>query len=124
MVRYTVPRMLRSVTLPFGGLLVALALVTLAPPLARPAPAGDPPAPAPTRPIAQAERSLVGQMLVATEALQSPAFARTVVYMVRHHAYGAFASTRAARSRPAEGSCCIPRSTRRTGPSAWPTTWR
>jgi hypothetical protein len=31
--------MLRSVTLPFGGLLVALALVTLAPPLARPAPA-------------------------------------------------------------------------------------
>jgi putative transcriptional regulator len=90
MVRYTVPRMLRSVTLPFGGLLVALALVTLAPPLARPAPAGDPPAPAPTRPIAQAERSLVGQMLVATEALQSPAFARTVVYMVRHDADGAF----------------------------------
>lgn len=82
--------MLRSVTLPFGGLLVALALVTLAPPLARPAPAGDPPAPAPTRPIAQAERSLVGQMLVATEALQSPAFARTVVYMVRHDADGAF----------------------------------
>jgi len=82
--------MLRSVTLPFGGLLVALALVTLAPPLARPAPAGDPPAPAPTRPIAQAERSLVGQMLVATEALQSPAFARTVVYMVRHDADGGF----------------------------------
>ena len=90
MVRYTVPRMLRSVVVPFGGLLVALALVTLVPPVARPAPAGGPPAPLPIRSIAQAEHSLVGQMLVATEALQSPAFARTVVYVVRHDADGAF----------------------------------
>lgn len=82
--------MLRSVTVPFGGLLVALALVTLVPPVARPAPAGGPSSPLRTRSIAQAEGSLVGQMLVATEALQSPAFARTVVYVVRHDADGAF----------------------------------
>lgn len=40
-------------------------------------------------PIAQAEKSLAGQFLVATEALRDPRFARTVVYMARHDASGA-----------------------------------
>ena len=75
---------------PVGGLMVALALVTLVGFPARPAPAAGPAAPDPVRPIAQGERSLAGQMLVATEALQSPAFARTVVYVVSHDAEGAF----------------------------------
>ena len=90
MVRYTVPRMLRPGTVPFGGPLVALALVALVVAAARPAPAGAPPAPTPVRSVAQAERNLVGQLLVATEALQSPVFARSVVYVVRHDADGAF----------------------------------
>jgi putative transcriptional regulator len=81
--------MLRPVAVPFVGLLVALALVTLGGPPVRSAPAVAP-APAPDRAMAQAERSLAGQMLVATEALQAEAFARTVVYVVRHDADGAF----------------------------------
>lgn len=40
-------------------------------------------------PIAQADQSLAGQFLVATEALRDPRFARTVVYMVQHDASGA-----------------------------------
>jgi putative transcriptional regulator len=39
--------------------------------------------------IAQADKSLAGQFLVATEALRDPRFARTVIYMVRHDASGA-----------------------------------
>jgi putative transcriptional regulator len=40
-------------------------------------------------PLAQADKSLAGQFLVATEALRDPRFARTVIYMVRHDASGA-----------------------------------
>jgi putative transcriptional regulator len=41
------------------------------------------------RAIAQANRSLAGQFLVATDTLRDPRFARTVIYMVRHDAAGA-----------------------------------
>jgi len=40
-------------------------------------------------PIAQADESLAGHFLVATETLRDPRFARTVIYMVRHDASGA-----------------------------------
>ena len=40
-------------------------------------------------PIAQADKSLAGQFLVATETLRDPRFARTVIYMVRHDGSGA-----------------------------------
>lgn len=70
--------------------LAALMLVASAGPPVRPAPAAGPPAPAPHQAIAQAPHGLAGQMLVATEALQSPVFARSVVYVVRHDADGAF----------------------------------
>jgi len=40
-------------------------------------------------PITQADKSLAGQFLVATETLRDPRFARTVIYMVRHDASGA-----------------------------------
>ncbi len=40
-------------------------------------------------PSAQADKSLAGQFLVATETLRDPRFARTVIYMVRHDASGA-----------------------------------
>jgi len=43
----------------------------------------------PPRAVAQATPGLAGQFLVATEALRAPAFARTVIYMVRHDASGA-----------------------------------
>jgi putative transcriptional regulator len=46
------------------------------------------PDPAP-RGLAQGGPSLAGQFLVATEELRAPAFARTVIYMVRHDATGA-----------------------------------
>jgi putative transcriptional regulator len=35
-------------------------------------------------------RSLAGRLLVATDALRDPRFARTVIYLVRHNARGAF----------------------------------
>lgn len=41
------------------------------------------------RAIAPAGSSLAGQLLVATETLQDPRFARTVIYIVRHDATGA-----------------------------------
>jgi putative transcriptional regulator len=74
--------MSRVVAVPFGALLCALALVALLAP-ARPVRGGG-------RALAQANRSLAGQLLVATEGLQDPRFTRTVVYMVRHDAAGAF----------------------------------
>ena len=79
MVRYTVPRMPRVVAVPLGALLCALALLAPAGPVRGVAPA-----------VAQADRGLAGQLLVATEGLQDPRFARTVVYVVRHDADGAF----------------------------------
>jgi putative transcriptional regulator len=75
---------------PFGVLLVALALVTLVAPSARPSPADGRPGHAPARSLAQTERTLAGQLLVATETLQGPVFERSVVYVVRHDADGAF----------------------------------
>ena len=90
MVRYTVPRMHRPGPVPFGALLVALALVALVAPSARPSPTDGRPGPAPTRSLAQASASLAGQLLVATEKLQGPVFERSVVYVVRHDADGAF----------------------------------
>jgi putative transcriptional regulator len=55
--------------------------------------AGEAPSSPPTaraeRAIAQAGPSLAGQLLVATETLQDPRFARTVIYIVRHDATGA-----------------------------------
>ena len=35
-------------------------------------------------------RSLTGRLLVATDTLRDPRFARTVIYIVRHRAEGAF----------------------------------
>lgn len=64
------------------GLVAGLAWVGATPssPGASPAPGG----------LAQgAGPALVGQFLVATEALRAPAFARTVIYMVRDDANGA-----------------------------------
>ena len=40
-------------------------------------------------PLAQADKSLLGQFLVATDTLRDPRFARTVIYMVRHDGSGA-----------------------------------
>jgi putative transcriptional regulator len=37
-----------------------------------------------------ARRSLAGRLLVATEALRDPRFAKTVIYVVRHNEKGAF----------------------------------
>jgi len=37
-----------------------------------------------------ARRSLAGRLLVATDVLRDPRFARTVIYVVRHNAEGAF----------------------------------
>jgi putative transcriptional regulator len=37
-----------------------------------------------------AHRSLAGRLLVATEALRDPRFAKTVIYIVRHNEKGAF----------------------------------
>jgi putative transcriptional regulator len=56
-------------------LLAALLVVTAA---------ADGPAQAPTR------RPLTGRLLVATDSLRDPRFARTVIYIVRHRAEGAF----------------------------------
>ena len=39
-------------------------------------------------PLAQSRQSLAGQLLVATEQLGDPRFARTVVYLARHDATG------------------------------------
>jgi putative transcriptional regulator len=39
---------------------------------------------------AQAPRSLTGRLLVATDAMGDPRFARTVIYLVRHDERGAF----------------------------------
>ena len=39
---------------------------------------------------APGHRSLTGRLLVATEALRDPRFARTVIYLVRHNEEGAF----------------------------------
>lgn len=88
MVRYTVPRMLRVVAVPFRTLLCALALIALVAPAARSTPPNAGPRTAPA--LAQTGRSLAGQLLVATEGLQGSPFARTVVYVVRHDAGGAF----------------------------------
>jgi len=71
--------MFRVVAVPFAALLCALALL---------APPG--PVRGMSRALAQADRSLAGQLLVATEGLQDPRFAHTVVYVVRHDADGAF----------------------------------
>ena len=73
------------VAVPFGALLCALAVVAL-PVLSVPASAGR----GMGRALVQADRSLAGQFLVATEGMQDPRFARTVVYVVRHDADGAF----------------------------------
>jgi putative transcriptional regulator len=71
--------MIRSLLLGFGvGWLLALTAVSPASP--RPAPDGA---------LAQARRSLAGQLLVATEDLRDPRFARTVVYLAKHDATGA-----------------------------------
>ncbi len=61
-----------------AAILIALAILSLP----SPARAGG-------GPLAQADKSLAGQFLVATEALRDPRFARTVIYMVRHDASGA-----------------------------------
>jgi len=63
------------------GVLAGLAWAGLAP--TSPAAAGA------GRTIAQADQSLAGQFLVATDTLRDPRFARTVIYMVRHDATGA-----------------------------------
>jgi len=83
MVRYTVPRMPRVVAVPFRALLCALALIALVAPPARSTQSY-------AGPLAQTGQSLAGQLLVATEGLQGSPFARTVVYVVRHDAGGAF----------------------------------
>jgi len=41
------------------------------------------------RAVAQSDPGLAGQFLVATDALRTPSFARTVIYMIRHDASGA-----------------------------------
>jgi putative transcriptional regulator len=66
--------MSRVVAVPFGALLGALVLIALLAPPGSPAP----------------RRSLAGQFLVASERLESSPFARTVVYLVRHDADGAY----------------------------------
>jgi putative transcriptional regulator len=48
------------------------------------------PAVADGRGEAPGRRSLTGRLLVATEALRDPRFARTVIYIVRHSEQGAF----------------------------------
>jgi putative transcriptional regulator len=63
------------------GVLAGLAWAGLPP--TSPAAAGA------ARAIAQADQSLAGQFLVATDTLRDPRFARTVIYMVRHDAAGA-----------------------------------
>jgi putative transcriptional regulator len=63
------------------GVLAGLAWAGTAPP--SPAAAGA------ERALAQADQSLAGQFLVATDTLRDPRFARTVIYMVRHDATGA-----------------------------------
>ena len=79
----------RAVAAPFGALLCALALIALlAPPVRSAWPSRARPATRAT--LAQADRSLAGQLLVATEGLQDSPFAHTVVYVVRHDADGAF----------------------------------
>src|SRR5260370_33000193 len=65
--------MSRVVAVPFRALLGALALIALLAPPGGPAP-----------------RSLAGQFLVASERLENSPFARTVVYVGRHDADGAF----------------------------------
>ena len=53
---------------------------------------GTPPSPAAAsapRATAAAGASLAGQLLVATETLRDPRFARTVIYVIRHDATGA-----------------------------------
>ena len=73
--------MLRAVAAPFGALLCALALIALlAPPVRSASPSSAGPAPRPT--VAQADRRLAGQLLVATEGLQDSPFAHTVVYKI------------------------------------------
>jgi putative transcriptional regulator len=61
-------------------------LAALAWPAAAPPGAVEAPAP---RASVQAGPSLAGQLLVATETLRDPRFARTVVYVLRHDASGA-----------------------------------
>jgi len=63
------------------GVLAGLTWAGLAP--SSPAAAGA------ARAIAQADPSLAGQFLVATDTLRDPRFARTVFYMVRHDGAGA-----------------------------------
>jgi len=65
--------MSRVVGVPFGALLTAVVLIALLAPPGSPAP-----------------RSLAGQFLVASERLENSPFARTVVYVVRHDADGAY----------------------------------
>ena len=65
--------MSRVVAVPFCALLGALVLIALLAPPGSPAP-----------------RGLAGQLLVASERLESSPFARAVVYVVRHDASGAF----------------------------------
>jgi len=79
--RYTVSRMPRVVTVPFGALLCALTLIALVAPAARSAPPSE---------GRGTGSTLAGQLLVATEGLDGSPFARTVVYVVRHDAGGAF----------------------------------
>ena len=79
MVRYTVPRMARVLVLTLSAVALG-ALAVLAPPRPLRAAGG---------PLAQEEKSLTGQFLVATEALGDPRFARTVIYMIRHDGSGA-----------------------------------
>jgi putative transcriptional regulator len=80
--------MLRVVAVPFRALLCALALIALVAPPARSTPPRAGPSPA--RALARTGQSLAGQLLVATEGLQGSPFARSVVYVVRHDAGGAF----------------------------------
>ena len=79
--RYTVSRMPRVVVVSFGALLCALTLIALVAPAARSAP------PSAGRGMGS---TLTGPLLVATERLDGSPFARTVVYVVRHDAGGAF----------------------------------
>jgi putative transcriptional regulator len=79
MVRYTVPRMARVLSLTLSAVVLGtLAVLGVARPLN-----------AVVGPLAQADKSLTGQFLVATEELQDPRFARTVIYIVRHDGSGA-----------------------------------
>jgi putative transcriptional regulator len=68
----------RVVAVPFGALLCALTLIALVAPAARSAQSSA------------GSGTLTGQLLAAAEKLDGSPFARTVVYVVRHDAGGAF----------------------------------